>query len=880
MGSNRDDFSKDTITRSARRVGYRCSCPECRVPTDGPSGEGPGRVSSIGEASHICAASPGGPRYDSSMTPEERKDISNCIWLCKTHAKLIDTDVAKYTVELLRKWKADAEALASSELGKRTGHNNPLIPKCLTRQGPLNPEIDLVGRDDTVKKVRSMLDQRACISLVSGLGGIGKTAVMQKVYDSIYKDGIEQNHVAWITCGGSLEDDLLTMRDAFGVPKEYNREDAYAAVVQAMKTFPGTLYMFMDDMARMPGVAEMRSLTALGPNMKIMITSRHGITGISPKSRIDLFVLAEDDALEMFYRYYQRDIDKEHVEDARKIIESDSVRRHTLLMELIAKAANRSFDTLDVFRRNLEKKGFFEVSSAELSSNHDDENLTIEESVIKLYEISGLNDKHKRIMNLFSIFTPERVIYGKVVEWAGIDENDVEELVKLGWLARTEGGYVIHQIVKDSIARQVGDGLKIEEYGELLKKVADADSYMPRTLEYSKVRERLVLAEDVARYTERRRGSLLKTEKGSVQNASFLKDSSILFNNIASVYREQGDYAKALEYYEKALQINERVLGSGHPSTATTYSNMAVVYREQGDNAKALEYCKKALEIRERVLGSGHPDTAATYNNMANVYSSQGDNEKALEYYKKALEIRERVLGSGHPDTAATYNNMANVYCELGDYGKALEYYEKAFKIRERVLGSNHPDTAATYNNMANVYREQGDYGKALEYYKKALEIRERVLGSNHPDTAATYNNIALVYCAQGDYGKALEYYEKALEISECVLGRDHPLTATMYNNKASVYSAQGDYGKALEYYEKALEIRERVLGSGHLNTATTYHNIALVYHAQGDYEKALKYDEKALEVYRKKLGEDHPYTKTTQQEVTMLKNKLSKNPT
>ena len=535
-----------------------------------------------------------------------------------------DQDEFNIALDDARKNAPNVKVIETEE--KRASSNTDerkVIPKCLTNRGPLSLEIDLVGRDDVVKKVRAMLDQQACISLVSGLGGIGKTAVMQKVYDSIYKDGIKNNHVAWITCGGSLEDDLLAMRDALGVPKEYNREDAYAVVVRALKTFPGTLYLFMDDMARMPGAAEMRTLTALGPDMRIMITSRHEITGISSKDRIDLFVLAEDDALEMFYRYYQRDNERKYVEDAKKIIESDSVRRHTLLMELIAKAANRPFDTLDVFRGNLEKKGFFEVSSAKLSTAHDgqtklssghDENLTIEESVIKLYEISGLTVEQKRIMSLFSIFTPERVIYGKVVEWAGFDENDVEELVKLGWLVRTEGGYVVHQIVKDSIARQVGDGLKIEEYGELLYEVVDTDNYMPRTLEYTIVRERLVLAEDVARSVEDRIKRLLEKGEWSENDEYCLAGCSVLLNNIALVYRAQGDYAKALEYNEKALEIIESIPERDHPYTAQTYNNMALVYYAQGDYAKALEYNEKALEIIESILGRDHPDTAMSYN--------------------------------------------------------------------------------------------------------------------------------------------------------------------------------------------------------------------------------------------------------------------------
>ena len=41
----------------------------------------------------------GGPRYDASMTPEERKSFENGIWLCQSCSKLIDTDITRYPKE-------------------------------------------------------------------------------------------------------------------------------------------------------------------------------------------------------------------------------------------------------------------------------------------------------------------------------------------------------------------------------------------------------------------------------------------------------------------------------------------------------------------------------------------------------------------------------------------------------------------------------------------------------------------------------------------------------------------------------------------------------------------------------------------------------------
>ena len=77
-----------------------------------------------------------------------------------------------------------------------------------------------------------------------------------------------------------------------------------------------------------------------------------------------------------------------------------------------------------------------------------------------------------------------------------------------------------------------------------------------------------------------------------------------------------------------------------------------------GDYPKALEWYQKALEIREKVLGKDHPSTGTTYNNIAGVYDSQGDYPKALEWYQKALNILEKRLGTEHPNTLIVKSNI------------------------------------------------------------------------------------------------------------------------------------------------------------------------------------------------------------------------------
>ncbi|RYE20685.1 MAG: HNH endonuclease, partial [Sphingobacteriaceae bacterium] len=87
----RDNFNQQTINSLARRVGYLCSNPFCEKHTSGPHVQ-PDKVTSIGVAAHITAASPQGPRYDSNLTTAQRSSIKNGIWLCASCSTLIDKD--------------------------------------------------------------------------------------------------------------------------------------------------------------------------------------------------------------------------------------------------------------------------------------------------------------------------------------------------------------------------------------------------------------------------------------------------------------------------------------------------------------------------------------------------------------------------------------------------------------------------------------------------------------------------------------------------------------------------------------------------------------------------------------------------------------------
>ena len=360
-----------------------------------------------------------------------------------------------------------------------------------------------------------------------------------------------------------------------------------------------------------------------------------------------------------------------------------------------------------------------------------------------------------------------------------------------------------------------------------------------------------------------------------LKNTDNERTRSLYFNQLGRAKMDQGEYEEAVKYFEKSIEIDERILSKNNPNFSASYYNIPLVYNDMSEYSRVLEHYEKSIEIRKVAFPKDHPDLATSYNNIALVYNDMGEYSKALEYYEKSIEIKKIAFPKDHPDLATSYNNIALVYNNMGEYSKALEYYEKSIEIRKIALPKNHPHLATSYSNIGQVYDNMGEYSKALEYYEKSVEIKKIALPKNHPHLANSYSCIGLVYKNMGEYSKALEYHDKSTEIRKIALPKNHPDLGTSYNNIALVYNKMGEYSKALEYYEKSHKIYEITLPKNHPHLATSFNNIASVYYNMKNYSKALKLFERALEIRLEKLPPAHSYIASTKGWIELVKQKL-----
>jgi len=107
----------------------------------------------------------------------------------------------------------------------------------------------------------------------------------------------------------------------------------------------------------------------------------------------------------------------------------------------------------------------------------------------------------------------------------------------------------------------------------------------------------------------------------------------------------------AQSFLERALAIQEKVLGPEHSTTATSLNNLARLLHDQGDLTRARSLYERALAIDEKVLGPEHPDANRVRCNLTRLLLARSQPTEALAPAQTTLAAHDKAPGRDHPWT-------------------------------------------------------------------------------------------------------------------------------------------------------------------------------------------------------------------------------------
>ena len=341
------------------------------------------------------------------------------------------------------------------------------------------------------------------------------------------------------------------------------------------------------------------------------------------------------------------------------------------------------------------------------------------------------------------------------------------------------------------------------------------------------------------------------------------------------------DHQSVLRFYQRVsrmhqerlahLQSNNHSLEGKLQGLKNTLANIAIIYNEVGeeeyltvsakDSTKALNLFERALDIGLQLFGDNHSVTAVIYFNIGSVEYDMGRFSHALEAHQRALDIRLKVFGETHQETADSYERLGRVQVRMEKFTSALESLKRTLVIRLKSNGENHQKTASIYIDIGNAFKGVNDLKSALESYQRALDIDVKSNKENYPRAANTLNNMGGIQKAMGNFTSAFELYQRALNINLAFFEENQPSTAIIYRNIGTIFELSHDFPCAFKSYQRALDIRLKFFGENHPYTAESYKALGCLQLHMNKFAVALQLFQRALDITLNFYEENHPIT-------------------
>ena len=144
-------------------------------------------------------------------------------------------------------------------------------------------------------------------------------------------------------------------------------------------------------------------------------------------------------------------------------------------------------------------------------------------------------------------------------------------------------------------------------------------------------------------------------------------------------------------------------------------------YHHVGEYGTALDYMKQSLAIKQEI--GDKKGEGATLNNISQIYDARGEYDTALDYLKRSLAIKQEI--GDKQGEGATLNNIGNIYHARGEYDTALDYLKQSLAIRQEI--GDRAGLCSTLFNMGHIQRQNDDMPNALSSWVTVYRIASQI---------------------------------------------------------------------------------------------------------------------------------------------------------
>ena len=317
--------------------------------------------------------------------------------------------------------------------------------------------------------------------------------------------------------------------------------------------------------------------------------------------------------------------------------------------------------------------------------------------------------------------------------------------------------------------------------------------------------------------------------------------SSKLYAALGYTYEQNKAYKKAIEAYQKSVQLDSdnldsvrglaqnllndgqtdaalvqfKLIAEADPSDAQTYMRMAEIYRRNGHYDEAGDALKKASAIM--------PESLEVKFNIAVIDQAQGKYDDAGAILNQLLQKTEHTNGqydtSEQSNRAIFLERLGTVYRDANKPQMAIETFRRMFELGDENTVRGYQEIIETYRDQkqwqqasataeqaakkfpnnrdlqmvaASQRADMGEPGPAIEQVKLMLK--------GTADDRDVYIALSQMYSRIKDWPQAEASINKAIELSTKQEDKDYAIFVL-----GSIYERQKNYEPAEEQFHKVI---------------------------------------------------------------------------
>ena len=194
------------------------------------------------------------------------------------------------------------------------------------------------------------------------------------------------------------------------------------------------------------------------------------------------------------------------------------------------------------------------------------------------------------------------------------------------------------------------------------------------------------------------------------------ESQAMILNNVGEIYRELGDYERALESYGRCLDISEKNNFVRVGMYATT--NIGVSDYETKNYQAAIYFLEKSLVTAKEIKNQVIEGYSTRY--LGLIHMDLGNYDQAYSYFQAAMNVFRN--SNETSSIARLYKDLAQLEFNHKKFDQALDNLNKAIKLMDTLQDDRL--TIVIYDLFSKVYDDLGDCTKAYEYSRLSIDLR------------------------------------------------------------------------------------------------------------------------------------------------------------